>query len=296
MSKDSTIPTVKVSDKRVVPIRMEVDDRPVKGSDWFEKPFVNIGMIAQTKSGKTTVISNILKHCGGKNTKYLIITSTLERDDSWKSILKRIPDDMQFTETALITDEEKVDVLGEFLLNNKRSSDDTDKVEIKAEVKSRLQPVISNSLFTRITPVAIPQVETQTNKTSTDDEPKKPRRSKYLYPEWIIVLDDLGSSMFNSSSLEQLLKQNRHHKSMIIMAGQALNDLNPRQINMLNYMLLFRNIPEKKLREVYEKMSLYLPYEKFVSLYDDATSKQFGFLYITRDGEFRKGFTEKYVL
>ncbi len=295
MSKEGTLPTVKVSDKKVVPIRVEVDPRPIKGSDWFEKCFANIALIAQTKSGKTTVISNIIRHCGGSKTKYLIISSTLHSDKSWETILGRIPEDMQFSYDQLITDEGE-DVIAEFLHENLKAKDNNVVEEKKsvAPVQSLVRP--SNSLFSSLAvPVPTTKVETQSDNTN-DDKPRKERKSKLLYPDWIVVLDDLGKSMANNLALGQLLRTNRHLKAMVIMAGQTLNDLNPSQISQLDYTILFRNIPEKKLKEAYEKLSLYLPYEKFIELYDDATSKSYGFLYITRDGEYRKSFTDKYVI
>lgn len=301
-----SLPTVKVSDKKVVPIRVEKDPRPIKGSDWFEKCFANIALIAQTKSGKTTVISNIMKHCGGSKTKYLIISSTLHSDVSWETILGRIPEDMQFSYDQLITDEGE-DVIAEFLHENLKAKEEPrdEPMEVKqTPVMSNVRP--SNSLFSSLVPAptTINRVETQEvkleqsstqGKQPEESKPKKERKSKLLYPDWIVVLDDLGKSMHSNLALGQLLRTNRHLKAMVIMAGQTLNDLNPSQISQLDYTILFRNIPEKKLKEAYEKLSLYLPYEKFIQLYDDATSLKFGFLYITRDGEFRKSFTDKYL-
>jgi len=61
-------------------------DKLVKGKELFEEPFANIFLCARKKSGKTTVLYNILKHCAGKNTKVICFASTVYKDAQWLRI------------------------------------------------------------------------------------------------------------------------------------------------------------------------------------------------------------------
>jgi 23S rRNA pseudoU1915 N3-methylase RlmH len=129
-----------------------------------------------------------------------------------------------------------------------------------------------------------------------DESENKKIRWTHNYPKYIIVLDDQGKAM-RSPALSKLTKNNRHHKSMVIMSTQSLTDLNPDTIAQIDYTLAYDRIADDKLKELYDKLNLSIEYDKFKECYDDATKKPYGFLYISRSGsndELRDGFTEKY--
>jgi hypothetical protein len=125
----------------------------------------------------------------------------------------------------------------------------------------------------------------------------KPKR-KIIYPDYIIVCDDLGDSMRNKA-LTQLLKTNRHYRTMVILSSQDLNDLLPAARKQLDYVLVFGRQSQAKMKDLYDNLKLDIDFQDFLELYSDATSKQYSFFYINRAGkedEFRKGFTEKYLM
>jgi hypothetical protein len=137
----------------------------------------------------------------------------------------------------------------------------------------------------------------QTQEKEPNIEEKKPNK-KIITPDYIIVLDDLGDSMRNKA-LTQLLKTNRHHNTMVILSSQSVTDLLPSAINQLDYILLFGKIPIEKLEDLYDILKLSISFEEFYNLYQDATKEPYQFFYINRalkEDEFRKGFTDKYIL
>jgi len=52
------------------------------GADLFPELYSNIFLCAKKKSGKTTVIYNIIKKCANKNTKVVAFVSTIDKDKS----------------------------------------------------------------------------------------------------------------------------------------------------------------------------------------------------------------------
>lgn len=362
--------TIKVSNKKVKPVKIEVSDRPVKGADWFPVAYSNMYLLAKKNSGKTTTIYNILKHCCGKHTKFMFFSSTINKDPTWKKIIEYWEDKGNdvLSETSFLVDEEEDEetgrkgkphnLLSQYLKDNARdneNSDDDEEHNTKSHISVRqsvlptttmttAMPVVANNklqyqpesssinqqvmskMFGRTQPVAAPiQQQAQLINTHNNiiantrnitsvpnavvvsgnrviehkdniESKKKKYKAKYDYPKWVIILDDLAGEMATQKALNRLLKTNRHYKAMIIISSQSLNDLNPQQINQLDYTILFAGIPEDKLEELREKLVLNIPLDQFVELYKDATSKKYSFLYISRSGEFRKNFNDLYVL
>lgn len=294
MENTTNLPTkIVVSTHKVVPLTKNDGsmEKKVKASDWFALPYPNMFLLAMKNSGKTTVIENIIKRKAGKHTKFLFFSSTIHKDKTWKNILETYSDKDVIAETSFIL-EDGSNLLEEFMNERKEEAMPENEeqkappIVIKKTVRgSRSKPVIQ-------------KIEEPIEEKELTDE-QKIKKSKVIYPAWIIVIDDLSGEMSKSAALERLLKTNRHFSCMVIISSQSLNDLNPRQIGQLEYVLLFGKIPDEKLKETYDKLAIYMPWETFYNLYRDATKEKYGFLYVGRgsDGiQYRKGFTEAYNL
>ncbi len=84
---------------------------------------------------------------------------------------------------------------------------------------------------------------------------------------------------------------------MIIISNQTLNDVTVATRTNIDYYLIFKDIDEKKLYEIYYKCSLGIPFELFKKLYNDAVSTPFSFFYFScNKPDFRKNFDEQYTL
>lgn len=243
---------------REVPQLTEKDTRPVKGANLFPEIYSNIFLCAKKKSGKTSTIFKILKTCCGSNTKIIVFCSTLHKDSSWETI------------------QAWADHYGHPFNGN--TSLKEDGVDLLDELVEGLEK--------KTTPAA--KIRNILDSDSEDEEEKKPSRTRS--PEYIIILDDL-SNQLKSSSLTTLLKKNRHFKCKILISSQYLNDIPPESRKQMDYWILFKGHPKKKLLEIYQDADISVPFETFEAIYDFATEKPFSFLYIDpTDGTFRRNF------
>jgi hypothetical protein len=277
--------TKKVSNSKIKVNITEDNKQNVKGSDWISEPYSNIFLLAKKKSGKTTIIENMLDRFAGKNTKFIFIVSTINKDQTWLNIVKKWENKGHdvLTYTDIYDDGENV--LEQFIdLNKGPNDEDKSKVIEKVTTTTRNQSGGAR------------RIETKTEIRILGKGPEK--KKKLIYPEYIFVLDDLGSSM-RDKSLNQFLKTNRHFKSKVIMSAQDITDLEPPAIKQLDYALVFGRLPEDKLEKLRSLLGLNISEDQFLKLYKDATSEPYQFLYIERtpsDESFRKGFNYQYEL
>ena len=253
-------PINKVTVERVPIYGGEKDNRPIKGEELFSEIYSNIFICARKQSGKSSVIYTILKKCTTKDTKILAFVSTLHKDNTWLQIQHMCSKKgLYFEGHTSLKDDEGIDQLDLF-------------------IKAEQEPP--------------PEEEPETKLLLLDDEPEKERKSKskYLGPEWIIILDDLSTEL-KAKSLVSLLKKNRHLKAKVIISSQYLNDLLPEARKQIDYFLLFGSLHEDKLKTIYKDADISVDYDEFKRLYQNATKEKYNFFYIdTRKDEFRRNF------
>ena len=267
-----SIEKVLVSNSDIVVKKLSISKKPFKGADWFDNAFANIFLLARKNSGKSTVVANIIEHMSGKDTSYIFVCSTVDKDPVWVDISKRLEKKgaSVITETSLVNDDD-VHIIEDFLQVQTQISDKPVNKILPSKFRFN-QQIIS------VKPITV------TDKT------------KFRKLNYIIALDDLGEGL-RDKPLTQLLKTNRHHKSMVIISSQSLKDLTPSSINQLDYILLFGQIPIDRLSIVVSGTGIDISFEDFLTLYNDATSKKYGFLYVDiKNSIFRDGFTFQYVL
>lgn len=248
------------------------DKRPAKGYKLFTEPYANIFICARKKSGKTITIYNILKHCIDKKTHVIFLVSTLYKDKTYQSMTEMLDKSkIKWTGYTSLKDG-KTDNLKDFIDGLTQESEQQAGGAVKAKP-------IKNCLF---------------EDDEVDSEHKaEPKPSKYVSPEYLVILDDLSDEL-KSPSLTALLKKNRHYKMKIIVSSQHYNDILPESRKQCDYMLIFRNINDRKLNEIYRDCGLDLEYDKFKELYEYATKEQYNFLYVDCVLDlFRKNFCEQ---
>ena len=125
---------------------------------------------------------------------------------------------------------------------------------------------------------------------------EKIKSSKFQYPEYIIVFDDLSSEL-KSRSLLSLLKFNRHFKTEIILSSQWVHDLLPESRKQIDLFLVFKGFTAKKMKEIYNDCDTSLPFEIFYQIYQQAAKKPFSFLFIDSiSDKFRINFDKEFVI
>lgn len=293
-NKIEPIKTEKVSDTKVKVIRVVKDERPIKAEDWIKSKYPNIFACSMKNSGKTNVIINLLWRKIGPDTKVILVCPTVNLDATWIETVRKLEDKGYNVATFTdIVDDDGTNIFQQFIEEHKDGVDSDSESSDDEPVKNvQLPPVNTFNGLTwpqRQQPIVKP--------IEIKPIAKKKRKTKKITPKYIIICDDAGSSM-RDKYLTKIMKNNRHYKSMVLLSSQYLNDLRPEQIKQLQYVFLFSRFSDDKLLELYKSLQLSVSFDEFYKLYKDATEKQYSFLYIAREGkdEFRKGFTEKYVL
>jgi hypothetical protein len=269
-----TITLKRLNNEIVKPIKIASSDnnKPIKGYDVIPELYSNIFLMAKKKSGKTTILYNLIRKCADKKTKVIIFCSTLYKDASYKNIRDYL--DRHHIEweghTSLNDDgNDKLEDLVQKLQN------DAPKEEEKQDKKGKKKECI---------------IYCNDDEEEDNEEPK----SKYRTPEYMIILDDLSTEL-KSTSLVSLLKKNRHFKSKIIISSQYWNDLLPSSRKQMDNILIFKSIPDNKLKEIYHDANLSISYPIFLKLYRNATKEPYSFLYIDcNENTFRKNFNYQY--
>lgn len=269
--------------------------KKARGHRLFTEPYPNVFLCAKKKSGKTTVIYNILKHCCGPDTQVKIFCSTHEKDDAYKSIKHMLDTKGVNYECFHSIKEDGMNLIDLFMQENKNAPVE-DLKPPKPVILPKMMCCSRKGGGSRI--VVTPDMKIDAlgrpvhmmhNNTENNHKPKK-KKDKYISPEYIIILDDLGSEMRNIA-VNKLLKTNRHYKSMILCSSQWPNDLEPQALKQLDYTLLFGNMPNHKVEHLRREMDLTIPEHDFNSLYDDTTQDKFSFMYIDPlNMKFKKNF------
>ena len=70
-----------------------LDESKVKGGKMFPDPYNVTYLCARRKSGKTSVIAEILKKTSDKKTTFWLFVPTSRVDESWKTIIQLLEDD-----------------------------------------------------------------------------------------------------------------------------------------------------------------------------------------------------------
>ena len=85
----AAVATTRINNKHVkaIPIdESKKDKRQAKGWQVIPECYANIALIAKKKSGKTSVIFQLIKECAGRDTNIIAFVSTLLKDEGWMHI------------------------------------------------------------------------------------------------------------------------------------------------------------------------------------------------------------------
>lgn len=284
------IPILAINQKTIAPIKQAGGEKkkpPMKHESLFKTEYPNVALLAPKRSGKSTTIAYVLDEAldpPGESpsdseplTQIYAFVSTLHADDVWKHLAKKWGD--QFHGYQSIK-EGKINHLEPIIKQYLQP----------AQSEAPPQPVLEKGLGgrgIRFTPLVDPLVDKAILKGADEKKPK------YRVPRVVFIFDDQGSSL-RDKSVGDLVRRNRHAKSLVLISSQFIHDFTPDLYKNLDYLLAFRKQSEDKLMIIHEKMGLILPFATMMKLYTDATSADFSFLYISRDDEYRKNFDKQY--
>jgi len=270
----SSIKLVKINNATVNQLpnyESKEDRRPILGADLFPELYSNIFLCAKKKSGKTTVIYNIIKKCANKNTKVVAFVSTIDKDKSWLTIREFCErNEIQFMGHSSTYDSEGNNILQDMI----------NQLAMKAE-EERL--AIEKAKMDKNMPAQLVAFFAEADDCKEDEEEKKKKLPKYQSPEYLFIFDDLSDELRKNKAVSSFAKKHRHYKSKCIYSSQYAKDLDPQTLKQMDYIILFKGENDEKLKHLYENADLSITLPEFMDLYHKAVnSKPYAFLYIDR--------------
>ena len=271
--------TKEINNIKIKPVvHLALESHEILGYDYFSTLYSNIYICSRRRSGKTTLIYNILKHCVNKRSNVVFFCSTIHRDSTYKLILEML-------------EKKKVNVMTyDHFLNGKEN------------ILTGIIEGLNNDLETK------EQEKIKKDHDNIDPKPimdlfpkekaieRKERKPKKLSPEYVFIFDDLGNDL-RHASITQLFKTSRHYKAKVIVSSQYIHDLSNACIKNLDYTLIFKSFNREKLMVLFEALDLSIDFELFERLYLDATAEPFNFLYVdSRDNTYRRNFNREFLI
>lgn len=268
----------KINDKVIKPLKQIHKLRPLKQEhiDLFGEVRYGLVLLLGARGlGKTTVVWEMMKDIIHKRfTQVYIFSSTAGLGDlTWDAILKEMK--KQRINVSIFNDIENFD-------ENIKSLVEQIKPDKKEPKKKR------SELF-----------KLMMGETDEEDDEEKKEHQKYEVIDYVLIIDDMGTFTRYAKWFDILCKTLRHYNSFIFIASQYLSDQPPGIRTVANFLCLFKNIGEKKLKMIYdEKINKEISYDVFKEIYDDITNEEkHNFLYVrVEDDKFYKNLNEEIII
>ena len=255
----------------------------VMGKNYFDLFPYLLFISAKKKSGKTSLIYNIIKNTTNKKTKFFIFCSTYNVDKSWIKILEFLQKRGNIVEKFGSIKEDKhtdnLDIIIDALTRADEESENEEEEE-------------GGGVCINFQPMPVPV------KRKKKKRKKKKKKSEKIVPEYLFLFDDI-SNQLKSPSISRLLKIHRHmgNGCNIIISSQYVKDLVPMAVSQIDYKIVFKNMSEERLRHIHKVLDLSIDFEDYLKLYHYATREPYQFLYTnTRSEEMRKGFNTRLII
>jgi hypothetical protein len=238
-----------------------------KGKNIFRDRYFVLGILGKRRSGKSTLIYNIIKNCVSKNTIVFFYVGTFHKDKSYEEIRNYLDEkgivyhsynDIEEREDGILVDNLKV-----FMEMNLSKTDENEE-DGEDEEKPKL---------TSNTACKFDEIKSETS-PSVRGDPHFVRKKKQPEPEYLLIFDDLSTSL-KKNTLLKAVKNSRHLKSKFIISTQSVVDISPQLYQQMDYLAVFKNFNEDNLEKIYERVEPPLPInslQEFIDLYHRVTN------------------------
>jgi len=275
--------------------------------DILEDAHGAISVFAPSNSGKSVVVSNLVKWLTEKRPKkheVIIFSKTLnfESEGTYRELIKEL---------------RKKGVKVEAFDNIERQIPrPTDFNPSRVIHESLITP-----LFERLKKEAIEYQESKERKKPTEAQMaergprltergteqcvqvhKKPSEAvKEEFRYKIIVFDDIAGATRGNEPLNEFIKMARHYKARVILSSQSLVDASKTFREQIKTLILFRGLDEDRLRTIYEAMHPAPSFDEWVETYhtlleprDDSKAEKYAFLVVYPGMKISRCFSEVY--
>lgn len=244
------------------------------------EPYFALSMIATVKSGKSTVIYNIVEKMLKKNKKLKvhIYSGNVYRDPTYRALTDFLTTGGYDYEVYTSIYYKKSDGrgkdkagshMGDLLQIDLGSSGGFD---LKTPVREYDEITSSYLRIMKLKDKALEKDNPITKIVTGEDKSS---------PDMLLIFDDISNEM-KDKDLREVIRFRRHLHANIILSSQAKIDILPSIFSLCDYFCLFANIPIDKLKNLHENIALPNEFDVFERLYKFATHKKFNFLFIDR--------------
>lgn len=254
----------------------QLDETKIKGGKLIPEVAPVVYICSRRKSGKTSVLAEILRKTTDKKTTFWLFVPTHRIDPSWIQIIEILRDRGNTVNVFDSFMEGKTNILDEIIADLS-----------SPEEEEKDSPAMTLQSITTIQPKIVFPGSEEKEKRKYDYKPKKSA------PVHCFVVDDNSNELKNPALLS-LCKKNRHLKASVYISSQYCNDLLPQTLKQVSFAILFRSHTRDKLEHIHKMLDLSIDLNKFFHIYDYATEAPFNFLYIDMKNQtFRKNFNKE---
>jgi len=290
---------------------IDIKNKPKGDPVFFKTKYSNCCLVSKKRSGKTNMIYHIMRNIVGQNTDIYIFCSTARRDKTWIQMIEELK---KKGNNVVV-----YDGLYDTVMNGKRRTtvnnlkqlmdtfkEEEGEEENKKEKKKKkdkqeggnhrlFKPYernISWDMLEQNHPARRLFPNLQIIKREETPKPKEKRKTKSrkLYPEKILILDDL-SDQIKDPIIPAVLKVNRHYKMVCLLSTQFPNDIRPSARSQFNQLFTWKGHSPQKVEVLRRMCDTNLDEDEFYELYKEATAEPYGFMYCDiDDGKIYKNF------
>jgi hypothetical protein len=281
---------------KLIPVKDKGQKYPYLGAGLISGLYSAIAEVGPVKSGKTSVIFNILDQCAGPETVVLIFSQTIHSDKGWMAILEWLDQNNipHAAKTSIYAEgpEGKHNFIKDFMQGCiAQGAIDEAKRDNEGKAANTWRPgrPIGGNWHE--------PVDTKKEFLPTlDPYLVKVDKVKYQYAPFIVVLDDIAEEM-RDPQVGILIRQYRHWHAKVIVSSQHFVDAQPAARQNIQDWFLFESLDRFKLQTIYGVIPhARVDFDRFQRRYHDATAEKYGFLHIDVDNRTMKKGTEKEYL
>jgi hypothetical protein len=270
----------KINNIKIKPVVL-VDNggEKIRGANIFNLKCWICYISARKKSGKSSLISNIIDKTTNKKTTIWLFCSTFKIDKTWIEVIKNLEDKGYVVNCfeSIVDGSGKKSINNlEVVLDDLAQGGDGMKIPEKEP-----EPDIYDRFGIKMKSMG-----------SIFKEQSVPRKTKNKIQTVsnLFIIDDLPQQLKNPA-VDRLCKTSRHSNSNVIISSQYCKDLSPQSITQIDELVVFKGYNEEKMLHLHKLLDLAIPFELFMKIYTHCVEDPFSFLTLdVRKEEIRKNF------
>lgn len=273
----------KINNIKIKPVVcIDTGTEKIKGHKLFNLKNWICYISARKKSGKSSLISNIIDKTTSKKTTIWLFCSTYKIDKTWIEVIKTLRANgyiVNCFETIFEgTGKKSVNNLEVVLDDLAQGDTEGEGKKIKVEEEPELV-----DRFGRI-------VKKQMGSIFKGKGEKKEKKPKIQVASNLFIIDDLPQQLKNPA-VDRLCKTHRHSNSNVIISSQYVKDLNPCSITQIDYLICFKGFNDEKMEHLHKILDLSIPFPLFHSIYNHCCAEDYNFMCLNvRTEDIRKNF------